>query len=141
MAASYSGLGIVYNSLGKYQEAIEMHKKSLAIKTGILGGDSHLDVAMSLMNVGNVLKAMGKYEEVLVQHRKFLGIQIRVVGDHLDVAKSDGNIGSCTAHKASTRRRSKATRNRSKSFSCSFVWCRQPPARSRQLDEHRCRVW
>ena len=67
---------------------------SLDIWTRIYGGDNHLDVATSLMNVGNVLDDMGKYEEALVQHQKSLDIKIRVFGsEHLDVAASYNNIG------------------------------------------------
>ena len=45
MAESFTGLGYVYESRGKYKEALEMHRKSLDIQT----------------------QAMGKYEEALVQ--------------------------------------------------------------------------
>ena len=44
VAKSYNGLGNVYKSLGRYQEALEMYTKSLDIKTRILGGDNHPDV-------------------------------------------------------------------------------------------------
>jgi hypothetical protein len=50
-------------STGKYDEALEMHAKSLEIRTSIFGGDSHLDVTASLGNIGNVLDDPGKPEE------------------------------------------------------------------------------
>jgi hypothetical protein len=41
VAVSYMGLGDVYESLGKFEEALEMHTKSLDIQTRIHGGDHH----------------------------------------------------------------------------------------------------
>jgi len=49
----------VYESLGKYEEALEMHSKSLDIKTRILGGDNHPDVAASIKNIGIVYHNKG----------------------------------------------------------------------------------
>ena len=40
VAASYNNIGTVYESLGKYEEALEMYTKSLDIMTRILGGDN-----------------------------------------------------------------------------------------------------
>jgi tetratricopeptide (TPR) repeat protein len=70
VADSYTGLGYVYESRGKYKEALEMHRKSLDIKTRILVGHSHPSVAESHVGIGNVLEAMVKYEEALVQLQK-----------------------------------------------------------------------
>ena len=66
---------IIYEAQDKYEEALEMHTKSLDIKTRILGGNSHPSVATSY----------GKMDVVL------------------------------ETTQASVRRRSKCTRNRSKS--------------------------
>ena len=100
VAKSYNNIGYVYDSQGKYEEALEMYTKSLDITSRIYGGDNHPDVATSLMNVGNVLDDMGKYEEALVQHQKSLAIKIRVFGgDHPDVATSFNNIGAVYARK------------------------------------------
>ena len=88
-AASYMLFGNVYQSLGKYEEALEMHTKSLDIKARILGGDSH-HVAHSNGSIGNFLDSMGKHEEALVQLQKALEVFVAVYGgnSHLDVAKS-----------------------------------------------------
>jgi tetratricopeptide (TPR) repeat protein len=98
VAASYNGLGLVYGSLGKYEEALEMHTKSLDITTCILGDDNHLNVATSLMNVAIIYEAQGKYEEALKMHKKSLDIKTRILGgdSHLDrnVAASYSNIGN-----------------------------------------------
>ncbi len=62
-----------------------MHTKSLEIRTRICGGDSHLEVATSLINIGNVLDDMGRREESLVQRQKSLDIKIRVVAPRRQV--------------------------------------------------------
>ena len=72
---AYLGLGNVYESLGKYQEALEMHVKSLNIKTRILGGDNHLDVAKSYNGIGNVYYSQGQYERALEYYQKSLDIR------------------------------------------------------------------
>ena len=59
MAASYNGLGNVYESLGKYEEALEYYQKDLDITVRLVGSD-HPDVAASKVNIGLVFKAMGQ---------------------------------------------------------------------------------
>jgi len=46
-----------------------MHTKSLEIRTRIYGGDSHLEVATSLINIGNVLDDMGGVKSRLFSAR------------------------------------------------------------------------
>ena len=71
-----------------------MHSKSLDIKTRILGGDNHPDVAASYNNVGNIYQKQGKYEEALEMLSKSLDIMTRIHGgdNHPDVAMSKYNI-------------------------------------------------
>jgi tetratricopeptide (TPR) repeat protein len=94
-AASYTGLGNVFKSQGKYEEALEMHTKSLDIKTRILGGDSHLDVATSYNNVSIIYSKPGKYEEALEMYKTSFAIGIRILGgdSHPSVAASYCNMG------------------------------------------------
>jgi len=49
VAASYMGLGIVYESLVKYEEALEMYTKSLDIQTRVHGGDNQREREVSLL--------------------------------------------------------------------------------------------
>ena len=42
VAASYNNIANIYDDQGKYEEALEMHTKSLDIKTRMYGGDNHL---------------------------------------------------------------------------------------------------
>ena len=80
--------------MGKYDEALEMHAKSLEIMTRI-NGDSHRDVAASYGNMGVALMKMAKYEEALVMYSKSLEIDIRVHGDsHPNVAATYQNLAA-----------------------------------------------
>ena len=49
----------VYKNQGKYEEALEMHTKSLQIKTRVYGGDWHPLVADCLRKIGNVSGCRG----------------------------------------------------------------------------------
>ena len=59
MAASYNNIGLVYDSQGKYEEALEMQTKSLDIRTRIYGGNNHQDVAGSYQNLSAVYQRQG----------------------------------------------------------------------------------
>jgi len=59
VAKSYNNIGLVYDTQGKYEEALEMYTKSLDIKTRIHGGDNHPDVAASYQNIGIVYGKKG----------------------------------------------------------------------------------
>ena len=50
VAKSYN-IGNVYDSQGKYEEALDMLTKSLDIKTRIYGGDNHPSVANTKYNL------------------------------------------------------------------------------------------
>ena len=79
-------VGNVLDDMGKYEEALVQHQKSLDIKIRL--GD-HPDVATSFDNIGALYDSQGKYENALVQYQKGLEIKTRVFGsDHPDVAKS-----------------------------------------------------
>ena len=41
----------IYRAQGKYDQALELHTKSLEIRTRIYVGDCHPDVASSLKNI------------------------------------------------------------------------------------------
>jgi hypothetical protein len=47
VADSFCNVDNIYQEQVKYEEALEMHTKSLEIKTRIYGGDSHPSVAAS----------------------------------------------------------------------------------------------
>ncbi|MEI6155529.1 MAG: tetratricopeptide repeat-containing protein, partial [Deltaproteobacteria bacterium] len=53
VAGSLNDLGFIYNTLGDYQKAEPLYKRSLEIYEKVLGPD-HRDVALSLFDLGNV---------------------------------------------------------------------------------------
>jgi FOG: TPR repeat len=87
--ASLNDLGNVYDSLGRYEEAISYHQQSLEIdrEIGNRGG-----VAKSLGNLGNAYDSLGRYEEAISYHQQSLEIY-REIGDRGGVAASLGNLG------------------------------------------------
>ena len=56
VAASYGNMGVVLAGMGKYEEALEMHTKSLEIR---VHGDSHPPVADSFNNLGALSGSKG----------------------------------------------------------------------------------
>ena len=56
VATSLMNVAIIYEAQGKYEEALKMHKKSLDIKTRILGGDSHPSLGYVLQQHGQYLR-------------------------------------------------------------------------------------
>ena len=75
-------VGNVLNDMGKFEEALFQHQKSLDIKIRVVGSD-HPDVAASFNNIGAVYAGKGDLENALVQYQKGLEIQTRVFGsDH-----------------------------------------------------------
>jgi len=55
MAASYWGIGLVYDSQGKYEEALVQYRRTLEIQIRVLGQD-HPNVARSKYNISVVHK-------------------------------------------------------------------------------------
>ena len=79
VAASYNNIGNVYDSQGKYEEALEYYQKDLDITVRLVGQD-HPDVANSFNNIGTVYAGKGDLENALVQFQKALEIRKRVFG-------------------------------------------------------------
>jgi tetratricopeptide (TPR) repeat protein len=96
VAASYDNMGAVLEKTGKYEEALELHRKSFEIKTRIHGGDSNLNVAATYNNVANIYQAQGKYEKALEMYTKSLDIMTRILGgdSHLLVAQTQENMAN-----------------------------------------------
>jgi tetratricopeptide (TPR) repeat protein len=101
--ANSFNVAIIYEPQGKYEEALEMLTKSLDIKTRIYG-DSHLDVAKSLIGIGSVLAQMGKHEEALAQLQKGLEVFVATCGqEHPLVADTLKNTGIVCSKKGVVR--------------------------------------
>ena len=93
LARSYNDIGSRLEALGKYDEALEYHRKALEILLKA-NGENHLGIALSYNNIGMDLRSLEKYNEALDSHQKALNMQLKVHGeDHPDVARSYSNIG------------------------------------------------
>ena len=87
---SLQNLGIIYNYLAKYQEAIKYNQQSLAIFKEI--GDGHGE-ACSYKNLGNAYYFLGQYEQAREYYQQSLAIT-REIGDRNGEASSYNNLGS-----------------------------------------------
>ncbi|CAF1015313.1 unnamed protein product [Adineta steineri] len=89
----YVHLGMIKDEQGKYEEALTLYKKSLAMYQKTLP-PNHLSLASSYNNIGNVHYIMGNYPKALSSHEKAIEIrQQSLPSNHPDLAKSYGNIG------------------------------------------------
>ena len=77
-------VGNVLDDMGKYEEALVQHQKSLDIKIQVVappgGRSDHPSVADSFNNVACTYEAQGKYQEALEMHTKSLEIRTRIYG-------------------------------------------------------------
>ena len=84
--------GGVYHSLGEYNQAKELHEKSLTIRKKIFGED-HVDVATSYDNLAMVYKCLGEFNQAKELHEESLTIRQKIFGEHhADVATSCDNL-------------------------------------------------
>jgi tetratricopeptide (TPR) repeat protein len=99
-----NNLGLVYDSIGQYQEALKFHQQSLAIQReiGVAEGtrSDRNGEANSLNNLGNVYQSLGQYQEALEFYQQSLEIE-REIGvaegtrsDRNGEANSLGNLGN-----------------------------------------------
>ena len=78
----------MYNRLGQYNQAKELHEKALTIRKQIFDED-HADVAASYDNLALVYDTMGEYNQAKELHEKALIIRKKMCGeDHVDVETS-----------------------------------------------------
>jgi len=107
MAAKYNNIGEMYRSLGKYDKAIEMFKKSIAIKemflqlVGISETDDILahSVATSYTNICSAYLNMKQYKNALRMFESALSINEVILGsDHPRTGSIYRNIGHVYSH-------------------------------------------
>ncbi|CAF1204588.1 unnamed protein product [Adineta steineri] len=89
----YHQLGWIKDTQGKYQEALTLYEKSLAISKKTLP-PIHPSLAMSYNNIGIVRYNMGNYPKALSYYEKALEIRKQSLPpNHPDMAMSYDNIG------------------------------------------------
>ena len=78
----------MYDELGEYNQAKELHEKSLMIRKKIFGED-HAHVAISYNNLALVYHNLKEYNQAKELLEKALMIRKKIFGeDHADVATS-----------------------------------------------------
>ncbi|CAH3174979.1 unnamed protein product, partial [Porites lobata] len=93
-----NNLAFVYNSLGKYNQAAELHEKALMIRKKIFG-ENHDDVATYCDNLASVYTRLGEYNQAKELHEKALMIRKKIFGEnHAHVATSCNNLASVYTH-------------------------------------------
>ncbi|MBF2093731.1 MAG: tetratricopeptide repeat protein [Synechococcales cyanobacterium K44_A2020_017] len=85
-----TNLGIAYDSLGQYQQAINFQQQSLAIAREI--GNRQVETS-SLIGLGNAYFSLGQYQQAIAFLQKSLAIQ-REIGSRPGEAASLGNLGN-----------------------------------------------
>ena len=89
---SSNSLGLLYLSLAKYQEAMQLLRRALAISESQLGAE-HPDTATSLGNLALLLQAQGDYAGAEPLHRRALAIcESQLGAEHPDTATSLNNL-------------------------------------------------
>jgi DNA-binding SARP family transcriptional activator len=89
-AQAHNDLGVAYEFLGRYPEAIASHQASLAIRR--MQGDGE-GKAASLNNLGRVYEQIGRYQEAITCLLDSLTIY-RALADRHGQASSLGNLGT-----------------------------------------------
>ena len=77
----------------RYQDALFVYEKALAIREKVLG-DYHPDTATTYNNLGILYKNIGEYDKALDYYLKALAIKEKVLGtDHPYTAQTYNNLG------------------------------------------------
>ena len=93
VARTLNSLGVLYEDLGRKEEAEKHYLRSLAIMEKVLGPE-HADVAMTLNNLGVLYSDLGRNEEAEKHYLRSLAIYEKVWGpEHVEVATTLNNLG------------------------------------------------
>ncbi|ETO35233.1 TPR repeat-containing protein, partial [Reticulomyxa filosa] len=94
VAASLNNIGVVYDSLGDYSQALKYYEESLKMKQELYPGN-HPSLADSLNNIGTVYNSLGDYSQALKYHEESLKMKQELYpGNHPSLADSLNNIGA-----------------------------------------------
>ena len=87
-----AALALVYQDLGRYEEAADLLEKALAAYIAHFG-DGHPNVARSQSNLALVYQALGRYEEAAELFEKAIAADIAHFGEgHPNVATRQSNL-------------------------------------------------
>ena len=94
IATVYNNIGLIYQSQGKYDEALTWLNKAREIREKVFGFQ-HPSTAGTYNNIGLIYKSQGKFDEALTWFNKARDIDEKVVGfQHPTTATIYNNIGS-----------------------------------------------
>jgi CHAT domain-containing protein/Tfp pilus assembly protein PilF len=94
LAVSYSNLAGMYHTLGRYQEADTLYRRSLSIFERVAGSE-HPEVANTLGELANLLRTVGRFPEAEQANRRVLRIFEKAYGpDHPRIARTLNNLGA-----------------------------------------------
>ncbi len=89
-ARMFDALGVIYDKLGRYDDAERLLARSLTLRRATLG-DMHADVALSLEHLGNHYRDGAAYARAEALYREALGMRQRLVGpEHSTIAETLG---------------------------------------------------
>jgi tetratricopeptide (TPR) repeat protein len=96
----YLHLGNIAHSREHYDEAIEHHRPSLALKQKTLSPD-HPHLPYSYNSLGEALRELGDYEDALIQYKSALALWREEYGEdnHENIAMCLHNIGTVHGHR------------------------------------------
>lgn len=93
-AMTVNRLALIQLNQARYDTALAMFRRSLAIRTRVLPPD-HPDIAWSLQNMGAYYHATARYDTAIAYYRKAIPMLQKTVGpDHIDVAWMVSNLGA-----------------------------------------------
>jgi serine phosphatase RsbU (regulator of sigma subunit)/Tfp pilus assembly protein PilF len=95
-AKAYNNMGVIYESEGNYEKALENYVASLNIKKKI--GDKH-GMANSYGNIGNVYDGKGDYDKALEKYGQALKL-FEELGEKNGISNVYGNIGVIYGHQS-----------------------------------------
>ncbi|MBV1862559.1 MAG: serine/threonine-protein kinase [Nannocystaceae bacterium] len=92
-AGLLDNLGSTARTLGRFDEAVQLHEEALMVREAVLGPEHPL-LARSLTNTAAAYIELAKFEEADVRYARALQIREQALGpEHLDVATTAMNIG------------------------------------------------
>ena len=94
IATLLNNLGLVWDSKGNYDKAIDYYEKALQINMKALG-ENHIEVATNYNNLGSAWQSKGDYDKAIDYFEKALQIDLNAFGgQHPKVATRFNNLGS-----------------------------------------------
>ena len=92
-------LGCIFESLGRYTEAVKCFQKALSIRSKHSDQKDSPDTAILYRNLGLVYCDQCKYDEALLYYRKALEINLKILGEnHPNTAAVYNNLGMVHSH-------------------------------------------